>query len=253
MPRPPRCRRICEEPVNRTFGPADGQPKTTESITMTVDEYEVIRLVDLEGATHEQAARRMDISRTTVTEVYESARHKLAESLVLGKSLVVDGGHYCLCDGSAAPYCQTMCRPACQQIRTITVERKGEFTMRIAVTYDNENVFQHFGQTKLFKTYDVEDGKVVSAQLLDPQGLGHGALVGVLKNAGVDVLICGGIGPGAQNKLRAEGIQLFGGVSGKADDAVDQFLANTLAYNPDVTCNHGHHGDHGEGHNCNCH
>ena len=81
MPRPPRCRRICEEPAFGTFGPEQGTDR--EPVILQVDEYETIRLVDLEGATHEECARIMDISRTTVTEIYESARHKIADALVI--------------------------------------------------------------------------------------------------------------------------------------------------------------------------
>ena len=115
--------------------------------------------------------------------------------------------------------------------------------MKIAVTFDNGNVFQHFGHTKQFKIYDVADGKVTGEQIVDTQGSGHGALAGMLSDWKVDTLICGGIGAGAQNALAEEGIRLYGGVSGSADEAVDRLLAGSLAYDPDVHCDH-----HGEGH-----
>jgi len=104
MARPSRCRRICTEPAYDSFCPEgiSGEPQ----IVLTLDEYEVIRLIDLELLTHEQCAKRMDISRTTVTEIYESARHKLADCIVNGRPLVITGGNYRLCDGSAVCYCQ---------------------------------------------------------------------------------------------------------------------------------------------------
>ncbi len=125
--------------------------------------------------------------------------------------------------------------------------------MRIAVTYDNEQIFQHFGHTENFKIYDVEDGKVINKIVVDTNGQGHGALAAVLQGLRADVLICGGIGGGAQMALAQAGIKLFGGVSGSCDAAVEAFLAGTLGYNPDVKCNHHDH-EHGEGgHTCGSH
>ena len=117
--------------------------------------------------------------------------------------------------------------------------------MKIAVTYENGEIFQHFGHTETFKIYDIADGKVVSAEVVDTNGSGHGALAGFLVAHGVDTLICGGIGGGAQNALAQAGIRLFGGVSGNADEAVNALLAGNLSYDPDVQCNH--HDHHGEG------
>ena len=96
--------------------------------------------------------------------------------------------------------------------------------MRIAVTYEDGQVFQHFGHTEMFKVYDVEDGKVSDSQVVDTNGQGHGALAGVLKALKVDALICGGIGGGARAALDAGGIKLYGGVSGSADAAVEALL-----------------------------
>ena len=123
--------------------------------------------------------------------------------------------------------------------------------MRIAVTYANGEIFQHFGYTEEFKVYDVQDGKVVASEVVDTNGQGHGALAGVLNALKADVLICGGIGGGAQMALAAAGIKLYGGVSGSADAAVEALLAGNLDYNPAVKCNH--HGEYGEGHTCGEH
>ena len=123
--------------------------------------------------------------------------------------------------------------------------------MKVAVTYENGQIFQHFGHTEQFKVYKINEGKVIASSILSSDGNGHGALGDLLKNHGVDTLICGGIGAGAQNKLAEVGITLYGGVTGDADRAVEALLDGSLAFNPNVTCTHhreGHH--HGEGHTC---
>ena len=123
--------------------------------------------------------------------------------------------------------------------------------MRIAVTYENGQIFQHFGHTEQFKVYDVSDGKIISAEIVDTNGSGHGALAGVLNALKVDTLICGGIVGGAQAALAAAGIKLYGGVSGETDQAVEALLKDKLEFNPDVQCSHHEH--HGEGHSCGEH
>ena len=124
--------------------------------------------------------------------------------------------------------------------------------MKIAVTYGDGQVYQHFGHTQQFKVYDVQDGRIVSSEVVDTNGSGHGALAGVLGALNVDALICGGIGAGAQMALAEAGIQLYGGVSGDADEAVQALAEGRLTFNPDVRCNH--HGEHhGEGHSCGEH
>lgn len=125
--------------------------------------------------------------------------------------------------------------------------------MRVAVTYENGEIFQHFGHTEQFKVYDVEDGKIISSEVVDTNGSGHGALAGVLQALDVDVLICGGIGGGAQSALAAAGIKLYGGVSGQADQAVEAFAAGKLDYDPNVHCDHHGEHHHGEGHQCGEH
>ena len=122
--------------------------------------------------------------------------------------------------------------------------------MKAAVTYEDGNIFQHFGRTEQFKLYDVEDGAIVSEEILDTNGTGHGALAGLLREAGVEVLVCGGIGMGAQNALQSAGIRLYPGVSGSADEAVKALVNGTLRYDPET--HRGHHG-HGGEHTCGSH
>lgn len=271
MPRPKRKRLVCREPDYNYFRAEGIAP--AEKVVLTVDEFETIRLVDLEKRTHEETARQMQISRTTVTEIYESARFKLADSIVNGKNLRIEGGHYRLREGDAFQFCHD-CKLCCSREKNVNqwemnavIPQKGENVMRIAVTYENGNVFQHFGHTEEFKVYDVEDGKIAESRVIGTNGTGHGALAGLLAEGGVDVLICGGIGGGAQTALAEAGVKLYGGVSGNADAAVQALLDGTLAYNPNVQCNHhgeshgtgahacGHHGENhgGQGHSCGGH
>ena len=228
MARPCKKRWVCSEPRCRRFGPSD--VSNDEEVILNLDEYECIRLIDYEGLEQEQCAVQMGVARTTVQAIYKSARRKLADSLVNARYLRIEGGDV-----------------------VMIMPKGGHINMRIAVTYEDGQIFQHFGHTQMFKIYDVEDGKVVASQVVDTNGQGHGALAGFLFGGQVDVLICGGIGGGAQMALAQAGIKLYGGVSGSADAAVEAFLKQELAYNPDVRCDH-----HGEGHdhehgNCGSH
>ena len=128
--------------------------------------------------------------------------------------------------------------------------------MRIAATYEDGKIFQHFGHTEYFKLYDVENGKVTVDTVVNTNGSGHGALAGLLKSLQVETLICGGIGGGAIEALAAAGIQVHAGVSGDADAAVQQLLAGTLAASAQANCDHHDHEHHGGScgqHGCGSH
>lgn len=122
--------------------------------------------------------------------------------------------------------------------------------MKIAVTYENGSVFQHFGHCENFKVYEVEANAVKASEVVNAAGSGHGALAGFLKDHGVDVLICGGIGGGARTALAEAGIELYPGVSGDADESVNALLAGNLDFDPDTMCSHHHYED---GHTCGEH
>ena len=127
--------------------------------------------------------------------------------------------------------------------------------MKIAVTYDNGNIFQHFGRTEFFKVYEIEDNKVISSDVIGSNGIGHGALAGLLSGQSVNVLICGGIGGGAQAALAEAGVELCAGAEGDADQAVEAYLKGELI-STGANCDHHHHedghscGDHEDGHSC---
>ena len=116
--------------------------------------------------------------------------------------------------------------------------------MKIAVTYENDQVFQHFGHTEAFKVYEIEDGAVRTSRIIGTDGFGHGALAGFLREQGICVLICGGIGGGAINALQQAGIEVYAGVSGDADQAVAALLAGSLTYSSQANCSHHSHGEH---------
>ena len=220
-------------PVYRSFSPDD--ITANESVRMTVDEYEAVRLLDVEELTQEACADRMNVARTTVTAIYDSARKKIADAIVHGKRLLIAGG---------------CCEFAPTEIDQNIME-KGNDTMRIAVTYENGEVFQHFGHSEQFKLYDVENGIIVGEQVVDTNGSGHGALAGFLQAAKVDALICGGIGMGAQMALADAGIRLYAGVQGSADTVARALAEGRLEYDPNARCDHhGHHhgGDCGHDH-----
>ena len=242
MPRPTRCRRIERLPEYRSFSPDDAE--ATASVLLTLDEYETLRLLDGENLTQESCAVRMNISRTTVTAIYDSARRKIADALVNGKRLLITGG---------------CCEYGPVEITQKIIEKRSS-CMRVAVTYDNGEIFQHFGHTEQFKVYDIQDGKIVNEQIVDTNGSGHGALAGFLNAVKADVLICGGIGMGAQIALAEAGIKLYGGVQGSADEAAKAFAEGRLTYDPDARCDcHDHHHEgedcgHGQcqDHGCHC-
>lgn len=119
--------------------------------------------------------------------------------------------------------------------------------MKIAVTYENGMIFQHFGHTEQFKIYEIENGQIVSAEVVGTNGSGHGALATLLGGMHVQVLICGGIGGGARTALAQAGIELYPGASGDADAAVQALLTGSLNYDPNTVCQHHHHE---EGHAC---
>ena len=245
MPRPTKCRRVCHYPQVAEFRPT-GTESDLPPVILNVDEYEAVRLIDREGLSQEQCSERMQVARTTVQRVYESARQKIASALVEGRPLRIEGGDFRLCDGRGCA--QERC--VMQQIQKQYNPSKGDNTMRIAVTYENGQIFQHFGHTKQFKVYDVQNGAVVDSKVLDTNGSGHGALAGILKVLHVDALICGGIGGGAQAALKAAGISILGGVKGEADEAIRLLIAGELVSSPEANCDHH---DHEHGHDCHDH
>ncbi|MCR5175866.1 MAG: DUF134 domain-containing protein [Anaerovibrio sp.] len=244
MARPVKKKKICSLPVFQEFIPRNAVEDMPE-VCMTVEEYETIRLMDFNGLNQQECADRMGVARTTVQAMYMAARKRMAACLVEGRPLKIVGGDYEVCDGDE------QCCPGHHSKHRCPQYWKGRENMKLAVTYSNGQIFQHFGKTGEFKLYTIEDNKITSSEVISTNGEGHGALVGILKQQQVDTLICGGIGAGAQSALADAGITLYGGVQGSADEAVDALLAGKLSYDPAVHCDHHGHG-HGEKHG-HCH
>lgn len=221
MSRPKKNRCVIEEPRFRCFG-AKGHCDAP-SIEMSVDEYEAILLLDGRGLSQEETAFRMGVSRTTVTAIYRAARKKIADYLENGKRLSIAGGCYSLEDGLSKT--------------GITDLKKGTIIgMKIAVSYENEEVFQHFGQTPSFKFYQIEKGKVTATSVESTNGTSHKDLIPWLKGRQVDTLICGGVGEMVISLLKENGIACMAGVEGSADEAVKKLLASELECVCEPTC-----------------
>lgn len=230
-----KLRRVGIIPEYRGFTP-DGLA-SGDAIDMTVDELEVLRLCDLGGLSQEEVAQHMGIARATVAAICSRAHRKVANALVNGRAIVIEGGNI-----AYSPITTT----------TAAWPTKEVDTMRVATTYDNGNIFMHFGRSEQFKIYDIQDGKVLNEQVVGTDGTGHGALAGLLANGGVDTLICGGIGGGAINALTQAGITVYAGAQGSCDACVEALIAGTLAQTGKATCDcHGHDHEHGE--SCGCH
>lgn len=234
-----KLRRVGIIPEYRGFTP-DGLA-SGDAIDMTIDELEVLRLCDLEGLNQEAVAQHMGIARATVAAICSRAHRKVANALVNGRALSIEGGSI-----AYSPITTT----------TAAWPAKEVDTMRVATTYDNGNIFMHFGRSEQFKIYDIQDDKVLNEQVVGTGGTGHGALAGLLANGGVDTLICGGIGGGAINALTQAGITVYAGAQGNCDACVEALIAGTLARTGEATCDchgHDHEHTHEHGESCGCH
>ncbi|MDD3886961.1 MAG: NifB/NifX family molybdenum-iron cluster-binding protein [Victivallaceae bacterium] len=241
MPRPFKPRIVCRAQERRCFETSGSLPP----IELAPDELEAIRLADLKELEQSEAARRMAVSRGTLQRLLYSARRKTAFALTTGRSIMSGGG-----DNPVTPGCDfaRKCRFCPNKLNPIN--HKENATMKIAVTSENGQVFQHFGHTPEFSVFEITDG-MISGMTVEPTGdSGHGALAGFLAERKVDLLICGGIGGGAQMALAEAGVQLVAGVSGDVTEAVGNYLKGTLQADPDFLC---HHHDHEAGHSCGEH
>lgn len=243
MSRPCKRRRVCMKPRFDEFSTSKSCSK--EIVNLTIDEFECLRLLDFEQITQEECAKKMNIARTTVTSIYQDARYKLMDALINGKKVIISGGNYELCN-------EQDCKGYnCLTKDMLIKEREEDIYMRIAVTYDNGQVFQHFGKTQQFKIYDVEEKEIKESFILDSNGAGHSALADVLRRNKVDLLICGGIGSGAVNALTSCEVKVCAGTSGDTDALVQKYLQGELQINGESNCNHHHH-EHEEEHECHC-
>jgi predicted DNA-binding protein (UPF0251 family)/predicted Fe-Mo cluster-binding NifX family protein len=234
-------RKLCPKtvrsiPLVRAFTPYESDPGTAQDgIILLLEEWEALRLVDYAGFEQVQAALSMGISRQSVQMLLSSARSKLARAVVEGLPLSIQGD---------PEKTEEKNRPLF----------KRNLLMKIAVTTQHTQVFPHFGRTPEFYIATAEDGKIVEENIVPAPAEGHGALVGFLISQSVDTLICGGVGGGAVNSLRAAGIQVYAGAAGPVKDQVLSLLGGQLPQHGEANCEnheeHNHnHGSHGCDHN----
>ncbi len=210
MPRPHKKRCISERPKCNRFIP---ESENYDEIHLSLDEYETIKWIDAQGLSQENCATVMNVSRTTVQRAYASARQKIGLALVNVSSLVIEGGPINF--GANIPFSKHQWKD-------------GECNMKIAIGLNNNQVSMHFGSCNDFRIINVEDGKVISTEDIHDEVSTHHDRPQFLKNLGVEVLILGGIGKGAYNRLVPLGIEVLNGSGLTIDEALDQYLNKTL-------------------------
>jgi predicted DNA-binding protein (UPF0251 family)/predicted Fe-Mo cluster-binding NifX family protein len=234
MPRPILLKSIRGEPNARSFIAGDERiPREGPSITLNLEEWECLRLVDYQSLDQDEAAKSMEVSRQTLQNLLRSARQKVARALVEVLPLYIRDGHYKFTKKESEP----------------KINRSEE--MKIAVTCFQDEVFAHFGRTPEFAVFQTENGKIVKEERVAAPAEGHGALAGFLLSQNVDTLICGGIGGGANNALRTAGIEVFAGATGKVREQVESLLAGHLPKTGEANCDHSDN-EHGNDHEGDC-
>lgn len=199
-------RRVLALPSITVFKPAGVPTRDLEQLTLTLDEFEAIRLADYDGLYQEAAALRMGVSRQTFGRIIESARRKVADALVNGKALRMEGG------------------------AAVVGKTEGE-RMKIAVPTKEGNVDAHFGHCGYYSIYTIEGKAIVAEDTLDASaecGCKSG-IAGELARSGVRTLVAGNIGEGAVRVLGSFGIQVVRGAAGNAKAAAEAFLAGKLS------------------------
>ncbi|MHB1345452.1 MAG: DUF134 domain-containing protein [Thermoleophilia bacterium] len=241
----PRKWRCVEGPAGpRLFKPAGVPARELERVLLTLDGLEVLRLLDLEGRTQEEAALHLGVSRSTVSRLAAEARGAVADALVGGKALAIEGGPVAIAQQRRVARASSL--------ETDGTTNGGE-SMVIAVPYLDGRVNAHFGQTQAFLIAEAEDGALQKSTVYTVAGLehNHSGLAGFLAERGVDVILAGGMGAPMQQALTRAGFDLYCGVSGPANEAVEAFLGGEIAKS-EATCGHHHgaagHDDGGAGH-----
>ena len=234
MPRPFKSRNIMEEPYCSKFNPE--RMGEHGSVVLSLDEYEVIRKCDYERLSQENCATVMKISRTTVQRIYASARVKIAQALVLGKVLEIEGGPVKIIDQSPLD-------------NISSIHETGENKLKIAIGLNGQNVADHFGHCNDFRIVEVENGVVVHQEELFDDVHVHQERPKFLKDNGVDVLIMKSMGKGAYNRLVALDIKCIDAQDKTVDEALSAYLNKTLTTSLEATdcagCgNHNHEGHH---------
>lgn len=220
MARPTSERRVRSGALAATlYKPAGIPARELEETILTVDQIEAIRLADLDGLYQEAAARKMGVSRQTFGRIIEEARRVVADAILNGKALRIEGG------------------------RVIMREEDG-MHRKIAVPTRNGHVDAHFGHCEYFTVFGIENGAVASEDRVDsPDGCGCKTdIASVLAKAGVTLMLAGNMGDGAVRVLKANGIEVIRGASGKVRSVVEAWLAGSVKDSGEGCHEHGDHG-----------
>lgn len=217
MPRPRKCRKVCQMPRINEFLPA-GEGAADTAVILTVDEYEALRLIDREGFSQEECSGYMHVARTTVQLIYNSARKKLAYALVEGRPLRIEGGDYQICDGREDTCGCGGCRKhrrTCQK----TAVKEGK-TMKIAVPLDEnkQDVCIVLSRAPYFLFRDNGEDKIVENPAAQAQGGAGIQAAQFLADSNIDVLITVRCGENAAEVLKAADIQIYKSVNKAAAD-----------------------------------
>jgi predicted DNA-binding protein (UPF0251 family)/predicted Fe-Mo cluster-binding NifX family protein len=228
-------------PGSKLFGPVGVRASSLEKLRISFDELEALRLLHLEGITQAEAGSRIGVSGSTVSRMADRAHRVLTEALVSDKAVCVEGGPVTVVRVSKSTTSDQSPGSLREQAE-VSKPNEGE-TMIVAVPYLEGDVNAHFGSTRAFLIAETEDGKVGQTTLSEVQGMqhNHAGIAGFLKEQGVSVILAGGMGGPMQQALKAQGFELYCGVSGPAMDAVQAFLAGGIEQS-DATCGH-HHGE----------
>lgn len=231
MPRPKQCRRVECPPNTKGFRPFGiGCCRNREVVTLQIDEYETIRLIDLEGLTQEDAAKKMQISRPTLTRIYDQARRAIAEAIVGNKILQIG-------EGDVEYYGQWH--------SNIITNNKEEVMKKIAIPTNNGILFQHFGKASQFTFVTIEDGKVTSKEAVDAPPHAHGVAPRFILSHKATEVIAGGIGASPVNMLMEAGVDVhIGAPSLQIDEIIAKYLDGSLTFDENNVCA-GHNHEHG--------
>ena len=203
MARPKKYRKICHFPKTLTFLPV-GNKSNKETVTLTVDEYETLRLIDKEGRSQEECSSSMKVARTTVQMIYASARKKVAEAIVDGRSLEIEGGDYDLCNGEPG-YCS---QRDCHKKRLYEQHPKEDGTTRIALALRDGNIAKEMEETSRLSLIDIKDGRILHMSVTDYHDGVQESLPDYLHILHVDELVCGSIGQHDAGGLKEIGIRI---------------------------------------------
>lgn len=257
MSRPIKLRKVCCLPESNKFGPFETPSDIKYYINMGLDEYETIRLIDLEGFSQEECAKQMNVSRATVQRIYMDARKKIAEALVYGKTLNIQGGKYRLCDDNVKG-CGRGCGKARygggfagnklnEKERHVGIGKEEENKMvKIAVAVDNGKVTEHFGHCEEFVIFDSINNQIDKEESTVNPGHRPGFLPNFLNKMDVDVIISGGMGNGAIDIFNENGIEVVVGASGDAKEVVEKYLEGSLKSTGSSCHGDKHQGECGE-------